>query len=124
LDSEQISPESHAIWFESRIARQSSEPFTFFEGISGTVGMTRLDSISGTGEGFVLSIIVNPAYQGLGIGGKILEMTCELVAREYSGHYILAKVHKKNYVSHKLFLSSGFNELQSEGDFLKYFKSL
>jgi len=124
LDSEQISPESHANWFESRIARQSSEPFTFFEGIRGTVGMTRLDLISGAQDGFVLSIIVDPEYQGLGVGRKILDLTCELVAKEFAGHYILAEVHKDNYVSQKLFDSSGFNQLQSEGEFLKYFKSL
>ena len=122
LDSEVISPDGHANWFHSRIQRQSSEPFTFFEGTYGRIGMTRLDSISGDYDGFVLSIIVNPEFQGLGIGRKILTITCDLVAKEFPGKFISAKVHKDNHISQNLFKSSGFINLMSDGDFFIYVK--
>jgi RimJ/RimL family protein N-acetyltransferase len=95
-------------WLEVRLERAPSEPFYFFESNHIEIGMCRLDLIIGTPDKYEISILVDPDQHGKGAGRKILDMSCESFFNMHPDKSILAKVHKENIVSKKLFENAGF----------------
>jgi RimJ/RimL family protein N-acetyltransferase len=121
---ELIQFEDHLVWLSKRLERVMLEPFYVFELGNQLVGMCRLDLGFQSPYEFVISILVDPAQQGKGIGTKILNMTCAVVFDSYPSSMIIANVHQNNSVSIKLFENNGFKLKKQLGDFLRFEKSL
>ena len=119
-----ISRDEHLVWFSSRFDKQSSEPFLFFEVDGKTVGMARLDLVSISSDKFEISILVDPNFQGKGVGARILSMICETFFDLFPKKTITAKVHQRNYISQKLFENASFEKKFEEGNFYNYEKHL
>lgn len=123
VNTESISREDHSKWFSSRLTKVHFEPFLIFIAEQTPIGMTRLDLVSESSEKFEISIFVDPKYQGRGVGEKILKMTCDTFFSINPEKTIVAKVHKLNFVSQKLFKKGGFEFSSQEEDFLRYEKN-
>ena len=119
--SEPITLNEHTEWLSSRLLRISEEPFLIFFWDQKPVGSIRLELESDKSEKFFISIFVDPAYQGMGIGEKILEITCEkyLSVDEAT---IIAKVKKSNLVSKKLFIKAGFKFVSNFDEYMIFEK--
>ena len=120
--SEPITLNEHTEWLSSRLLRISEEPFLIFFWDQKPVGSIRLEFESNKSEKFFISIFVDPAYQGMGIGEKILEITCEkyLSVDEAT---IIAKVKKSNLVSKKLFIKAGFKFVSNSDEYMIFEKN-
>ena len=120
--SEPITLNEHTEWLSSRLLRISEEPFLLFFLDQKPVGSIRLEFESNKYEKFFISIFVDPAYQGMGIGEKILEITCEkyLSVDEAT---IIAKVKKSNLVSKKLFIKAGFKFVSNSDEYMIFEKN-
>ena len=124
MHSEIIRIDEHLKWLSERLERVRLEPFFLFTIDDKAIGMTRLDIITGSNDKFEISILVDPAQQGKGMGTRILNMACESFFRVHQNKTIVARVHKRNLVSQKLFMHSGFKLRDSTDEFLHLEKSL
>lgn len=122
LHSNIIQIDEHLQWLSARLKRIDLEPFYLFMAEGEVVGMSRLDIVSGLTEVYEISVLIDPYKQGKGLGGRILDMTCKSFFCLYPDKSINALVHKRNYVSQRLFLSAGFHLKTPTGDFLNYEK--
>jgi len=120
--SELISLNEHVEWFSSRLLRIGLEPFLIFFWDQKPVGSIRLELESNKSKKLFISIFVDPAYQGMGIGKKILDITCKkyLSVGETT---IIAKVQKTNLVSKKLFMKAGFELVSNSGEYIIFEKN-
>lgn len=123
MNSEMISNDLHLQWLSARLKKMPLEPFFIFEIEGRLVGMSRLDISPGINLKYEISILVDPAYQGKGIGAQILDMTCMSYARMNLSKAVVARVHKNNIASQNLFKRAGFNLVSSSGIFFEYEKT-
>ena len=124
LNSELILINEHLEWLTTRLERIQIEPFFLYMADHKAIGMSRLDVMSGSVDKFEISILVDPNQHGKGVGTRILDMTCGTFFSLYPDKTIVARVHRHNLVSQKLFTSAGFQLVPSVGDFLHFEKSL
>ena len=122
--SELILSDEHLEWLTARLERIQFEPFFLFAADDKPIGMSRLDILSGSVNKYEISILVDPNQHGKGVGARILDMTCGTFFSLYPDKTIVARVHRHNLVSQKLFTSAGFQLVPSVGDFLHFEKSL
>ena len=118
-----IPTDEHIRWYSARLARVRLEPFFMFVVNREAVGMSRLDITAEFTDKYEISILVDPNQQSKGIGTKIIEMTCESFFKLHPDKSIIARVHKQNFTSQRLFIRAGFSPLKSTADFLKFEKS-
>ena len=98
----------HAIWFESRIDRLSSEPFWIMSKGGKDVGFVRLDFSDIKRDSFAVSIFVDPEFRAVGIGKQMLGLALDSVYAEHGIYKYQAVIKRDNLGSIKLFESSGF----------------
>lgn len=122
-NSELVKIEDHLEWFLDRLGRIRLEPFFMFEQDHKLVGMSRLDFEFQSEDEFVISILVDPNQLSKGIGTKILNITCETLFNLHPNHTIVAKIHKGNLISQKLFANAGFELQNPIGDFVNFKKT-
>ena len=121
-NGEVISIDEHLRWFLARLERVQFEPFFLFLEDQKVIGMTRSDLISEETDRFEISILIDPSQQGKRLGTKILDFSCKNLFDLYPRGTIIAKVHKANHVSQRLFLRAEFDLLEPSGDFLIFEK--
>jgi RimJ/RimL family protein N-acetyltransferase len=119
-NSSLIEVEEHFAWLLDRLERIETEPFYIFEVGHELVGMCRLDFESRSDNKMVISILVDPRQQRNGLGTRILEMTCKNFLDQHPSYTIVAKIHRDNLVSQKLFSNAGFAERYQVDDFLRF----
>ena len=124
LNSELIPIDEHLKWLSDRLERTQIEPFFLFVADHRVIGMSRLDVVSEEADKYKISVLVDPNQHGKGIGTRILHITCETFFSLHSDYTIVAKVHKLNLVSQKLFTNAGFELLSSIGNFFDFEKNL
>ena len=117
-----ISIDEHLKWLSGRLERVDLEPFFLFEEDHKTIGMSRLDVVSGQTNKCEISILVDPDQHRKGIGTRILNMTCDSFFSLHPNKTIVAKVQVHNFVSQKLFTNAGFELQNSVGNFLHFEK--
>jgi UDP-4-amino-4,6-dideoxy-N-acetyl-beta-L-altrosamine N-acetyltransferase len=122
LYSEVIQGDEHLKWLTARLERVQFEPFFLFEVDYKAIGMSRLDIVAGLFNKFEISILVDPDQHGMGVGTRILNMTCETFFKQHPNKTIIARVHTHNLVSQKLFVNGGFEQLNHTDDFLYFEK--
>jgi L-amino acid N-acyltransferase YncA len=86
------------------------------------IGMSRLDAIPGSDYKNKISILVDSSQHSMGIGTRILKITCDFFFDLQPDKTIVAKVHRSNFVSQKLFESAGFKLITLESKFLIFEK--
>jgi RimJ/RimL family protein N-acetyltransferase len=118
-----IPTDEHMLWYSARLARVRLEPFFMFVVNHAAVGMSRLDRTVEFTDKYEISVLVDPNQHSKGIGTKILEMTCESFFKLHPEKSIIARVHKQNFTSQRLFIKAGFSPLNSTSDFLEFEKS-
>ena len=104
----ELSEVEHAIWFESRIDRLSSEPFWIMSKGGKDVGFVRLDFSDTKRDSFAVSIFVDPDFRAMGIGKQMLDLALDSVYAEHGICKYRAVIKRDNLSSIKLFESSGF----------------
>ena len=124
LHSELIPIDEHVKWLSGRLERVQFEPFFLFMADHKVIGMSRLDVVSGSVDKYEISILVDPDQQGKGAGTIILNMTCETFFSLHPKKTIVAKVHKQNFTSQKLFTNAGFELRTPSSGFLHFQKTL
>ena len=124
LHSELILSDEHLEWLTARLERVQFEPFFLFAADYKAIGMSRLDILSGSVNKYEISILVDPNQHGMGIGTRILNMTCEAFFSLHPDDTIVASVHQNNSISQNLFTGAGFELVQSVGDFIRFEKNL
>lgn len=109
--------EEHVEWFDSRIADVFAGPFSVIESEGIPTGMLRLDRIRPNFPGspfpdkaYVISILLDPAYQGTGIASTALLAAADLLP----GTLLVAEVLPANEASHRLFQKARYG-LVAEG---------
>ena len=121
-NSNQIENKEHYEWLKARLERVQFEPFLLFETDFKAIGMSRLDIATEGTNKFEISILVDPKYQGNGIGSKILKMTCMTHFGSSPNSTIISIIHNHNFASQKLFLNAGFEFVTAFGKFLHFEK--
>lgn len=109
----ELSAAEHAIWFESRIDRLSSEPFWIMSKGGKDLGFVRLDFSDSGHDSFAISIFVEPEFREEGIGKQILGLALNAVYAEHGIYQYRAVIKRDNLVSIKLFESFGFKVFMS-----------
>jgi RimJ/RimL family protein N-acetyltransferase len=117
-DSTTISLSHHLEWFHSRLLRVDAEPFYMFMAKEDKVGMCRFDGNFKINKSFEVSVLVNPDFQGSGLGSQILRISCDEIFENYPGIKITARVHLNNLKSIKLFTKIGFVKISVSDTFL------
>ena len=74
---DEICSNEHLEWLTARLERVQLEPFYIFIEDSKAIGMTRLETTSGSIHHYEISVLVDPNNQGKGLGRRILSLTCE-----------------------------------------------
>ena len=67
-------------------------------------------------EAHLLNICLSPAYQGKGLGRKILNHVIDF-AKSISSTLIVLEVRRSNHRAQQLYLRSGFNEMSVRKDY-------
>ena len=104
----ELSEAEHAIWFESRIDRVSSEPFWIMSEDGKDVGFVRLDFSDIKRDTFAISIFVDPEFRAGGIGKQMLELALNSVPVKHGISQYRAVIKRDNLGSIKLFEGFGF----------------
>ncbi len=117
--SAEVDSKTHNLWYLNRINSIDSEPIwlVYLEGKS--IGYVRFDKLKHNGRVFIVSIAINEAYQGLGIGKKALQISISKIKRLEKNITLQAKIHVENKSSLSIFESVGFQQVsQFENSFL------
>jgi len=99
--------ESHVDWMTLHTAGNFNFGlFLIFEVQENPVATTRFEKI-GESEGEI-SILIDPRFQGKGLGARIIQITIEQIKSRFGGQELVAYIDKRNISSVKLFLKMGF----------------
>ena len=109
----ELSETEHAIWFESRIDRLSSEPFWIMSKGGKDLGFVRLDYSDSGHDSFTVSIFVKPEFREVGVGKQILGLALNAAYAEHGIYQYRAAIKRGNLRSIKLFESFGFELFMS-----------
>jgi RimJ/RimL family protein N-acetyltransferase len=117
-NSSLITYSHHTNWLSSRLERSEPEPFLIFSHEKIRVGMARFELSTEINNSFEVSILVDPKFQGMGYGTKILQISCDEVNRKFPIKSISARVKVDNLVSIYLFENVGFVERYRTAEFI------
>jgi RimJ/RimL family protein N-acetyltransferase len=111
-----ISPTSHEVWLKAKLESVNQESRIFiFSNSNNDVGMTRLDmSNKYSAE---ISIIVDPAFQKMGFGSKILLQSIQHAFNDLELFALEAFIHVENLASFALFSKMGFVKVRNDENF-------
>lgn len=106
-----ISVEEHMAWFNNLLQDPDKVLLIGFL-LDKPIGMVRFDRLCET-KSWEISIVVNPANRGQGIGKTLLSYTLQHFSTIFSQARLIAEMKSENITSRKLFESLGF-VLQSD----------
>ena len=114
-----VDSKTHMAWYLNRIKTINSEPIWIIYLENKSIGYVRFDKSTGNGRVFIVSIAINEAYQGLGIGKKSLEISISKIKLFENNITLQAKIHFENKPSLSIFESVGFQKVSEfENSFL------
>ncbi len=112
---------SHVEWMALHTADDySSGLFLIFEVQEIPVATTRFEKIKES-EGEI-SILVDPRFQGKGLGARVIQITTEQIESRFGGLELVAYIDKRNFPSVKFFQKAGFLLQSSPLPELLYFE--
>lgn len=110
FDSAEIEYQKHCAWFEKVLAAEDVVLLVVEED-GYPIGVVRFN-LQDEGQEAEVSVYVDPARHGAGLGGKVLSAGEGYLCRNFSGvRTITAQVMQENIASRKLFLQAGFREM-------------
>ena len=103
LGADAVPIEDHKKWFASKLKNPSSR---LYIGVSGKnkVGLMRFEIEK---DNVIVTTNVNPAYRGMGVGTKIMNLTTVKVYKEFRKP-IIAKIKNDNIASIKMCANNGY----------------
>jgi RimJ/RimL family protein N-acetyltransferase len=119
-----ITKEAHFTWLEKRLESLAGEPLFIFEIDGEPAGTARLDFFLEYEKSYVVSILIDPQFHGLGYAKVLLAIVCDYAILELMARKIVANVHIHNEKSKGLFESAGFELVKQYRDFFQYQKNL
>ncbi len=111
-----VNIKEHTIWFKKKI----KEKMFYIGLLKNRVGYIRFDKINE--KNLSVSIAIARKYKRKGYGKKILLKA--LSKEKISKFNVLAKIKKKNLISKKFFLNSGFKFLEGQNYVIKAKKKI
>lgn len=112
FDSTEIEPRKHCDWFEKVLAAEDIVLLVVEEG-GHPIGVVRFNLQEG-GQTADISVYVDPARHGAGLGKKVLAAGEHYLCHNFLGvRAITAQVMQENIASRKLFLQAGFRATAS-----------
>lgn len=109
---EKILPEPHRKWLAGRLADENCL-FLLAEDVNGVaIGQVRFDVAEGEG---VVSVVVAPELNGMGIGTKLMSMGCALFRKRWPSLPVVALVKRGNPASLSMFKKVGFERDCEQG---------
>ena len=116
-----VSWEDHSSWYQKTLANPKRIMYVgIIEQLP--IGFVRFDSINNIEDSFEISININPAERGKGLGLEVLKNSLHKLKQERPlVKRIIAEVKKENPASNRLFVSCNFIPQQtSESGFNSY----
>ena len=105
FNSEPISVESHLSWFKKRVSNPDVCMFILeVDGVPCGHIRYELDEIGDA----LLSFVVSPVFRGMGIGKRLVKMSCAIIADRWCGCRIKALTLSENKASSCVFEATGF----------------
>ena len=115
-----LTQDEHMQWLASRLERIQSDPFLLFFENGTPIGFSRFDFVQDSNNIFEISIVVEPKFQGFGLGTRILQDSCKFFFDLHLDGIVKARIHKMNTASQRIFIKTGFSKISDEGEFLLY----
>lgn len=107
----------HSRWFAARLADADTRLYVL-EAADRAVALVRFD---GVGEEALVSIMVDPAARGGGIGRNALGLACAKYQDEQPDHDLVAEIGAANAASAAIFRATGFEPTEERAkDFVRY----
>lgn len=106
----------HLTWYCQFLKSTDNEMYFFYKE-NRRCGMTRLNRVDQTNE-YEVSILVAPKFQSQGLGAIILDKTLRESRKCLSASKIIAKIHRDNYPSIKMFTRFGFSKYASRNSYV------
>ncbi|MGB1007818.1 MAG: GNAT family N-acetyltransferase [Thalassobaculaceae bacterium] len=114
--------DDHQRWFAAVIDIPSRR-VVIAEGAGARLAVVRFDRMDGgDGAGTVweVSINLNPAWRGRGLGGAVLRAACDGFQAPGASLSLHAEIRAENAASRRVFEAAGFGALTTEGEILVY----
>jgi RimJ/RimL family protein N-acetyltransferase len=112
-----VADDEHAAWFTRRLDQPAS-PLWIGEVDGRPVGNVRLDVDDAVPDNGEVGIAVHPAARGAGHGRALLAAMLDELRRTGGPAHIVARVHRENVASLRLFRRAGFGDERTDGDFV------
>jgi RimJ/RimL family protein N-acetyltransferase len=107
----------HLNWLREKLSSDNTL-ILIFSLDNNPCGMTRIDRINSMT--LEISIVLHPAYQGIGLGKQIIELTHTHCSSIYGKSRIRAIASTSNQASNNLFLSVGYHLIEASELFNTY----
>jgi RimJ/RimL family protein N-acetyltransferase len=120
VNPEILSLDEHTSWMVNRLEKIETDPFLLFFENDIAVGFTRFDFIIDTFNRFEISILIDSKLQGTGLGTRILQDSCKFFFSLHPKGTIVARVHKFNFASQRVFAKNKFEKVSQISDFHLY----
>ena len=108
----------HELWVENRLGRTRVEPFWIVEIDEFPVGYVRFDLKMPLA--FTVSVLISANFQGRGVGYLALKESLTHLSTIHPEAAVIARVHKLNFKSLRVFEKLGFELKNLETDFYQY----
>lgn len=109
----------HLAWFDAALTTPDQRRLFMVESKGRAVAHLRADW---DGPDAIISIVVDPALHGKGIGRRALKLVASLLGA-IGVRTLLAEVHMQNVASHRLFARAGYVEIGRSPPFLRMAKN-
>jgi RimJ/RimL family protein N-acetyltransferase len=117
-----ITISEHEEWLKRRVEKLPHEPFWIFSVAGAPVGYVRLELQQNAFKSFTISLFVDEAFQGRGMGEIILKTSIlELVSR-YDYVVFWATIKESNFRSVNLFQRLGFKFFRKVDEIFSEFR--
>lgn len=111
FNQEAIELESHRKWLGKRINDPNTKILICESEDRKPLGQVRFD-ISDNGKEATISIIVDQAMRGRGLGKTMIDQTCSLLFQTSSVESVLAQIKTGNTASERAFRAAGFSPIE------------
>lgn len=105
----------HLLWLEENLS-STAVLFLIMESSLGKIGSVRFKNDLGSSLESVISIVLAPEFQGMGLGPISISRAVELLLSQHPGQTIVAWIKPENTASIRSFTRAGFEKCKSNPD--------
>ena len=115
FNSAEIPWESHLLWLDENLS-SASVLFLMLESNLGKIGSVRFQNDLASSLESVISIVLAPEFQGMGLGPVGISRAVEFLLSQHPGQTIVAWIKPENTASVRSFTRAGFEPCNSNPD--------